>query len=116
MQYEDDNFSSEVHLHTSGGVNVPGLVSVVIFYAVIFAAGLYASWKSKQDNQGREQTSEDLMLAGRKLGMFIGFFTMTGMSRFIAPVCSYVFMNRTVSFLSNMGGRGVHQRYSRVGV
>ena len=66
------------NVHDEEGINIPGLISVIIFYILIFVAGIYASWKSKRDSQGRKQTSEDLMLAGRSLGLVVGFFTMTG--------------------------------------
>lgn len=53
-------------------VNVPGLIAVIIFYALILAIGLWAARKQKSAN------NEDLMLAGRSIGVGLGMFTMTG--------------------------------------
>lgn len=53
-------------------VNVPGLIAVIIFYVLILVIGLWAARKTKgKDN-------EDMMLAGRNIGMTVGIFTMTG--------------------------------------
>ncbi|XP_063424298.1 high-affinity choline transporter 1-like [Mytilus trossulus] len=52
-------------------VNVPGLIAVIIFYVLILVIGLWAARKTKgKDN-------EDMMLAGRNIGMTVGIFTMT---------------------------------------
>lgn len=55
-------------------INVWGIVSIVIFYVVILVIGLVVSWKS---NTLKDKDSEDLMVAGRSIGMFVGIFTMT---------------------------------------
>lgn len=52
-------------------VNVPGLIAVIVFYILILAIGLWAARKTKNSN------NEDLMLAGRDIGVFVGVFTMT---------------------------------------
>ena len=54
------------------GVNVPGLIAVIIFYVLILAIGLWAARKQKS------ASNEDLMLAGRSIGVGLGMFTMTG--------------------------------------
>ena len=54
------------------GVNWWGLVGVTIFYIAILV-GIFASWK----NQKRTDC-EEVMLAGRNIGLFVGIFTMTG--------------------------------------
>jgi high affinity choline transporter 7 len=53
-------------------VNVPGLIAVIIFYILILAVGLWVARKQKAAN------NEDLMLAGRSIGLGLGIFTMTG--------------------------------------
>ncbi len=73
------------------GTNWWGLAAVIVFYIVILAIGLFASWKKKTLSQ---TDSEDIMLAGRDIGAFVGIFTMTGLSfvkkslRAILRVCA----------------------------
>ena len=57
------------------GINVWGLVAVILFYVLILVIGLIASWKNKSL---KSQQSEQVMLAGRNIGWFVGVFTMTG--------------------------------------
>ncbi|XP_070540279.1 high-affinity choline transporter 1-like [Ptychodera flava] len=53
-------------------VNVVGLVAIIVFYLLILAVGLWASRKSKGKSD-----SEEVMLAGRNIGLAVGIFTMT---------------------------------------
>lgn len=55
-------------------VYVPGLVSVIVFYVIFLLLGLWAAWKSRKVTKN----SEDVLLAGRSIGMLLGIFTMTG--------------------------------------
>ncbi|XP_045136938.1 high-affinity choline transporter 1-like [Portunus trituberculatus] len=57
---------------TDGGVNVPGLVAIILFYLVILGIGLWAAWRRKG-----EASTEEVMLAGRDIGIFVGILTMT---------------------------------------
>lgn len=59
-----------------GGVNVQGLIAIIVFYLLILLVGLWAARKSKQTGAGAD--SEDVMLAGRNIGLIVGVFTMTG--------------------------------------
>ncbi len=62
-------------------VNVPGLVSISIFYLIILAIGIWAGWKQKREARaaGRDLgNQEDVMLAGRNVGLFVGVLTMGG--------------------------------------
>ena len=66
-------------------VNIPGVVGIVCFYIFILGVGIWAARKSKKPSsaarnpQNTEMTdSEDVMLAGRDIGIFVGVFTMTG--------------------------------------
>ena len=47
--------------------NIWGLVAVVIFYLVILIIGIIAGRKAKK--AGLDANSEDVMLAGRNIGM-----------------------------------------------
>ena len=63
------------------GVNVGGVISIILFYIVILIVGLFAAWYKKRKNkkEGKHiNESEELMLAGRDIGIFVGTFTMTG--------------------------------------
>ncbi|XP_071949540.1 high-affinity choline transporter 1-like [Antedon mediterranea] len=53
-------------------VNWGGLIGVIVFYLIILAIGLYASKKVKGSS-----SMEDVMLAGRDIGLGVGIFTMT---------------------------------------
>ena len=58
-------------------VHLVGLLAIIFFYVLILAVGCWASRKSKQT--GDNVDSEDVMLAGRNIGVVVGMFTMTGM-------------------------------------
>jgi Na+/pantothenate symporter len=55
-------------------INIAGIVSIVIFYILILAVGLWAARKK----QAGDDSEEEVMLAGRSIGLFVGIFTMTG--------------------------------------
>ncbi|CAL8108652.1 unnamed protein product [Calicophoron daubneyi] len=55
---------------------IPGLVAIIIFYLLILAVGFWAARKSKTNGSGASET-EDVMLAGRNIGLVVGIFTMT---------------------------------------
>lgn len=57
-------------------VNVSGLVSIIIFYLIVLAIGVWAGWKQKRS--GAEADQETVMLAGRNIGLFVGVLTMGG--------------------------------------
>ena len=76
-------------------LNVVGLVGIIVFYLAILGVGLWAAFKRKkqttaelcerQEVNGDKETdtgntkSEDVMLAGRDIGLAVGVMTMTGM-------------------------------------
>lgn len=64
-------------------VNIAGVFSVVIFYIIILIVGIWAGRKKKSDNN--ELETEEVMLAGRNIGLFVGIFTMTGKFTFQFP-------------------------------
>ena len=49
-----------------------GVVAIIIFYLLILGVGLWAARKSKGSK------GEEIMLASRNIGLFVGIFTMTG--------------------------------------
>ncbi|XP_062495359.1 high affinity choline transporter 1-like [Pezoporus occidentalis] len=57
-------------------LNVPGLVSLSVFFILTLAIGIWASWKSKKDQQNRNPT-EMAIVGGRNINVFIGLFTAT---------------------------------------
>lgn len=57
---------------------VPGLISVIVFYVIFLLLGLWAAWKSRKSTND----SENVLLAGRSIGMMLGIFTMTGMENY----------------------------------
>ena len=71
-------------------LNVVGLVGIIVFYLLILGVGLWAAFKRKRSQSdelceaGDKTTeSEDVMLAGRDIGLFVGAMTMTGILEFI---------------------------------
>ncbi|XP_030333443.1 high affinity choline transporter 1-like [Strigops habroptila] len=57
-------------------LNIPGLVSLSMFFMLTLAIGIWASWKSKRDQQNRNP-SEMAIVGGRNINFFIGLFTAT---------------------------------------
>lgn len=55
-------------------VFVAGLVGIIIFYLAILGVGVWASRKAKNNSE------EELMLAGRSLGFVVGALTLIGKS------------------------------------
>lgn len=58
-------------------IHVPGLIAIIVFYLLILVVGIWAGRKVKQT--GADANSENVMLAGRNIGIVVGVFTMTGM-------------------------------------
>lgn len=91
-------------------VNVPGVISVIVFYVLILAVGVWAGRKRQRNPSDPE--SEDVMLAGRNIGLFVGIFTMTG-------TFTLQHSNRLIDLLfplksfSHLGRRRLHQWYGR---
>lgn len=55
-------------------INIAGVVSISIFYLLILGVGIWAGRKKEEGND----SEEEVMLAGRSIGLFVGIFTMTG--------------------------------------
>ena len=55
-------------------INIAGVISITIFYLLILGVGIWAGRKKAEGND----SEEEVMLAGRSIGLFVGIFTMTG--------------------------------------
>lgn len=68
---------SESDLEDSS-INVSGLISLIIFYLIVLAIGVWAGWRQRRNTRaaGREEDQEQVMLAGRNIGLFVGILTM----------------------------------------
>lgn len=55
-------------------INVPGLVSIIVFYLIVLFIGIWAGWKQRKSQVTSDQ--ETVMLAGRNIGLFVGVLTM----------------------------------------
>lgn len=55
-------------------LNIGGIISIILFYLLILAVGIWAGRKKEEGND----SEEEVMLAGRNIGLFVGIFTMTG--------------------------------------
>lgn len=53
-------------------VNVAGIISVVLFYILILAVGIWAGRKSGK-RTGEEGEADEVMLAGRNIGTYLHF-------------------------------------------
>ena len=79
-------------------VNIAGVVSVVLFYILILAVGIWAGKKKTPHPEGHDELeSEEVMLAGRNIGLFVGVFTMT------ATWVGGGYINGTAEVLYNSG-------------
>ncbi|OAF66612.1 Sodium/proline symporter, partial [Intoshia linei] len=56
-------------------VNIGGIISIIIFYLAIMGVGFWAARKSKKNKN--ESETEEIMVAGRNIGLIVGIFTMT---------------------------------------
>ena len=76
-------------------LNVSGILSIVVFYLVVLAVGVWAGWRQKR-NRGHQGAGgadqEEVMLAGRNIGLFVGVLTMGG-EGFKAIHCGMFCMN-----------------------
>jgi len=63
-------------------VNIAGLIAVIIFYVLILVVGILAGRKSKSTENNVD--SEEVMVAGRNIGLFVGVFTMTGKINYLS--------------------------------
>ena len=57
-----------------GGLNVWGLVGVLIFYSIALLVGIISSWRKKS---WKMESTESAFVADRNIGLFVGICTMT---------------------------------------
>lgn len=61
------------------GVNIPGVIVMVIFYLLVLGTGIWASFKSKRKQKKSAATEMEMALLGnRSINCVVGIFTMTG--------------------------------------
>src|SRR5690554_4399454 len=60
-----------LYYFTDSNVFWPGYISMIVFYALIFFLGTYAG------NLKKENSVAEVMLAGRKIPLWIAIFTMS---------------------------------------
>ena len=63
----------------SPALNIPGIVSIAVFYLAVLLVGLWAGWRQRKQARERGQDGsdqEEVMLAGRNIGLFVGILTM----------------------------------------
>lgn len=63
-------------------INIAGVISITMFYLLILGVGIWAGRKKEEGND----SEEEVMLAGRSIGLFVGIFTMTG--EFMFEACA----------------------------
>lgn len=66
------NVTAKGECYGQDSLNVEGLVGIIFFYLIVLLVGLYAGWKKRREEQNQEQ----VMLAGRDIGLFVGVLTM----------------------------------------
>ena len=81
-------------------INIAGVISIIIFYVLILGVGIWAGRKKEAGND----SEEEVMLAGRNIGLFVGIFTMTGTSPNLNSP-------KSLTCCSYMGGRRLYQWY-----
>ncbi|XP_071106962.1 high affinity choline transporter 1-like [Haliotis cracherodii] len=56
-------------------IHIPGLIAIIVFYLLILGVGLWAARKTGLKKG--QSNSEEVMLAGRDIGLLVGCFTIT---------------------------------------
>lgn len=71
-------------------INWFGLAGIVVFYIMILVIGLLAARMKNRKKSGEGGTEdEEVMLAGRSIGLIVGGFTMTGKFSFFHSFLSF---------------------------
>jgi high affinity choline transporter 7 len=60
-------------------VSIPGVIAIAVFYLLILIIGIIAARKSGLKIKGLSR--DEVLLAGRNMGLFVGVFTMTGKTK-----------------------------------
>ena len=56
-------------------INIPGLAGLIVFYLLILVLGSAVAYIKTYKRKGGQ---EDVIVAGRDIGLIVGVFTMTG--------------------------------------
>jgi hypothetical protein len=91
-------FSFHVWLADSKMINIAGVVSIVLFYVLILAVGIWAGRKRERGND----SEEEVMLAGRSIGLFVGIFTMTGQETKIYSPMQFYRTHKSFKYLGQL--------------
>ena len=59
-------------------LNVSGIISIIVFYLIVLAVGIWAGWRQKRMRTSGSANQEDIMIAGRNIGIFVGVLTTAG--------------------------------------
>jgi len=60
-------------------VNIPGVIAMLFFYLLVLGVGIWASIKSKkEENKSAADKIEMALLGNRSITKVVGIFTMTG--------------------------------------
>ncbi|KAH9514415.1 hypothetical protein Btru_025196 [Bulinus truncatus] len=78
------------------GYDLGGLISIIVFYILILAVGLWAARKTGL--RTKNVSTDDVMLANRSIGVVVGTFTMT------ATWVGGGYINGTTEIVSSGGG------------
>ena len=54
-------------------VDIPGVISIIVFYILILAVGIWAGRKS-----AKSSSAVEAFLANRNMGLIVSFFTFSG--------------------------------------
>ncbi|XP_077350633.1 high affinity choline transporter 1-like isoform X3 [Festucalex cinctus] len=74
--HEDDDHN--ITGQSEMAANIPGIISMFFFYAVVLAIGIWASFKSRREKRKRVSgTLEMSLLGNRSISLLVGVFTMT---------------------------------------
>lgn len=98
-------------------LNVPGLIVMAVFYLVILGTGIWASMRSrKEEKKCTGDGMEITLLAGRKISLLVGIFTLTGKDLLQALMSSSEASSDLIIVMcvnSDMGGWRIHPGDSR---
>lgn len=97
-------------------INLAGVVSIVLFYLLILAVGIWAGRKKEEGND----SEEEVMLAGRSIGLFVGIFTMTGNfncnSKILKPKENAKQSNRRRKMDERLSGKVLKNRFTPLSI
>lgn len=90
-------------------LNVPGLIVMAVFYLLILGTGIWASMRSrKEEKKCTGDGMEITLLAGRKINLLVGIFTLTGTHPGPPLPAPRHALSEPVCLHSDLGGRRLH--------